>query len=109
MAYSAPKWRRSLKAWIQLGWDSEQRIHTVVICDRENSSDHAIGETLSFSDGSSLAVTAISKDAVPKTISFPPKTVIWLRFQVTESARFNIGLHELQAHRPEAGKGFEEE
>jgi len=75
--------------WIQL-------IRGVRLCDRPNVEDHTEAGTLTFSDGSSVQVSDIANDGSAKTVLFDPKTVRWVRFQVTGGPGPNLGLCEFE-------------
>ncbi|MDG0810466.1 DUF7402 domain-containing protein [Cohnella rhizosphaerae] len=96
--------------WIQLNWPSSQRINKVVLYDRPNMIDSANGGTLTFSDGSSIAVSGIDNSGLGKVVSFPFKLVNWVRFQASGSGP-NVGLAEIEAFGKEAsgGRVFEAE
>jgi hypothetical protein len=92
--------------WIQLNWSSSQKIHKIVLYDRNNLVDAANGGTLSFSDGSTVPVTGLPNDGTGKIFSFPEKTVSWVRFQVSGGSGLNIGLSELQVFLATGGQCF---
>jgi len=94
--------------WIQLDWTNRRKINRIVIRDRENKADHAAGGTLTFSDGSSVVVSGIPNDGSAKSVSFPSKSVTWVRFQVAGGTGPNVGLQEIEVHRakePESDAG----
>ncbi|QIG39446.1 hypothetical protein G5T42_08090 [Microbacterium sp. 4R-513] len=82
--------------WIQLTWPSPKTIDSVVLFDRPNGSDNVRAGTLSFSDGSSIDVTGIDDGGAAKEVTFPPKSVTWVRFTVTGGSGSNNGLSEIQ-------------
>ena len=82
--------------WIQLEWSEDITIRGVRFCDRPNMEDHTEAGTLTFSDGSSVKVTDIPNDSREKTVVFAPKTVCWVRFQVTGGIGPNLGLCEIE-------------
>jgi len=81
--------------WIQLNWSSSQTINQITLNDRVNTSDWIQGGILTFSDGSSIAVTGIPNNGADKTVTFSNKTVSWVRFQATGSTGCN-GLSEFK-------------
>jgi hypothetical protein len=81
--------------WVQMNWTSSQTINTIIFYDRPDSSDWSQGGTLTFSDGSSVTVTGIPNNGAALQVSFPDKTVTWVKFQVTNSSGTN-GLSEMQ-------------
>ncbi|NND35338.1 MAG: glycoside hydrolase family 92 protein [Saprospiraceae bacterium] len=60
--------------------------------------EHTAGGTLFFSDGSEVVVTAIPNDAGVKMITFPPKKVKWVKFQVTDGDGKDLGLSEIEVY-----------
>lgn len=82
--------------WIQLTWATPRTISSVRLYDRVNLSDNANGGTLTFSDGSSLAVSGIPNNGTMLEITFPAKTVTWVKFKVTSGTGPNVGLSEFQ-------------
>lgn len=82
--------------WIELDLHAGRKINRIVLYDRVNLLDNAREGTLTFSDGSSIAVTGIPDDGTAKEIVFKSKVVTWVRFQVTGGSGPRIGLSELQ-------------
>ncbi|WP_169580969.1 MULTISPECIES: discoidin domain-containing protein [Microbacterium] len=82
--------------WIQLDWSSSQAVDRVVLFDRVNATDDINGGTLTFSDGTSVAVTGIDPAGAAKVVTFPEKTVTWVRFQAAGGTGSNNGLSEIQ-------------
>ncbi len=94
--------RGETNPWLLLTWPSTESINRVVIYDRDNAADNANGGTLTFSDGSSIPVTGIPNDGSAKEITFSPKNVTWVRFQVSGGAGPNVGLSEVEVYRYQA-------
>lgn len=86
--------------WIQLTWPDAQRVGQVVLHDRISLSDNANGGTLTFSDGTSVAISGIDTTGVGKVVEFPARTVTWVRFQVNSGTGQNVGLSEFEAFPP---------
>jgi hypothetical protein len=86
--------------WIQLTWTEPKTINKVILYDRPNPTDDATGGTLSFSDGSSIAVTGIPADGAAKELKFENKTVTWVKFQASEGKGSNVGLSEIEVYAP---------
>lgn len=89
-------------ALIKLTWSSPEKIDRVWLFDRPNNLDQVAAGMLLFSDGSTLATGALPDDARQGLeVSFPPKTVKWLVFLVTDVKRGspNIGLSEIAVFR----------
>jgi hypothetical protein len=68
-----------------------------VLYDRNNMIDQINAGTLTFSDGSSIPVSALDNSGLGETIAFTPRTVTWVKFQVTSGAGLNVGLSEFEA------------
>jgi hypothetical protein len=85
-------------AWLQLAWTSAQRVDRVVLHDRPNGSDRVTSGTLTFSDGTTVAVPALTDDGSPVTVTFPARSTTSLRFTVTgtSASTLNVGLAELE-------------
>lgn len=82
--------------WAQLEWDEEVTIERVVLYDRVSPEEHLAGGTLRFSDGSEVSVTGIPNDGSPRSVTFTPRKVKWMRFEATDGAGKNIGLSEIE-------------
>ncbi|WP_163566802.1 discoidin domain-containing protein [Fodinicola feengrottensis] len=84
--------------WIQLNWPTVQTVGSVVLYDRNNLIDWTMGGTLTFSDGSTVAVSGIDNTRLGKVVTFPTRTTTSIRFQVTASGTgsLNNGLSEIQ-------------
>ena len=97
---SVTSWGEMHMPWIQLDWGKEVCIDRVVLYDRVSMDEHTAGGSLIFSDGSEISVTQIPNDGSPKSISFPAKTVTWLRFEATDGngrTRQMVLLHSWRA------------
>lgn len=69
-------------AWVQLAWESEQDIRSVVLHGSMNS-DYAItGGTLEFSDGSSIPVSELPAYGKPLKLDVNLLGITWVRFVV---------------------------
>jgi len=93
-------------AWIQLDWDREYTIDHINLYDRVNLTNNILAATLTFSDGSVIAVDALPNNGWVKEISFKPKTVSWMRLTVTEVSpgTQSVGLSEIEVFTaPEIG------
>ncbi|QGQ99051.1 hypothetical protein EHS13_31330 [Paenibacillus psychroresistens] len=84
--------------WITLTWSSSKTINNIKLYDRPNSTDTINAGTLSFSDGSAIAVGALDNAGAMKDVSFSNKTVTWVKFTVTSGAGTNVGLSEIQVY-----------
>lgn len=92
-------------AWIQLTGSHPATIAQVILHDRPNLTDHILGGTLSFSDGSTVPVGALPNDGTGLTVSFAPRSVSWIRFTVTSAVGQNIGLSEFEVFSSGTGGG----
>lgn len=86
----------SHNAWLQLDFAEPITIEHVVLYDRPNLSDHVLGADLNFSDGSNLKVGALVNEGGAFVLTFSPRTVSWLRFNITNSRGQNSGLAEIE-------------
>jgi len=84
--------------WIKLDWSSAQTVDRVVFYDRPNTSDWAPGGTLTFSDGTTVAVSGIPNDGAARVITFPAKSTTSVTFQVSGGTGPNVGLSEVQVY-----------
>lgn len=82
--------------WIQLDWESPQKIDRVVLYDRPAYNEHIAGGKLIFSDGSMIWVNEIPNDGTAKAIHFEPKKVSWVRFEVTDGKGKDLGFSEIE-------------
>ncbi len=85
-------------AMLRLTWPEEHAVRRVWLFDRPNTLDQITSGMLIFSDGSTLAVSALPDDAKQGLeIQFPPKQTRWMIFAVTgvKPNSPNIGLAEL--------------
>ena len=91
-------------AWAQLSWTTSQSVTRIVIHDRPDASENISAGTLTFSDGSSQAVSALPTNGVGLTVSFPTKNVTWIRFTVNTATGTAAGLAELEVYGPPTSK-----
>ncbi len=80
--------------WAHLEWKEPQAIRGVVLYDRSNAADNLNGGLLTFSDGSSLRVTGLATWGEARLLTFPWKSVTWVRFQAEGGTGTNGGLAE---------------
>ena len=87
-------------SFITLNWSPPQTLSSVRLYDRPNTSDQVTAGTLTFSDGSSVAVPALSNGGGQVTVSFTDRATTSLRFTVTSvsTTTANVGLAEIQAY-----------
>ena len=87
-------------SWLTLNWPAPVLVNRVVLFDRPNSSDQVTAGTISFSDGSSVAVGALPNGGAAAAVSFTGRTVQSLTFRVTgvSASTANVGLAEIQVY-----------
>src|SRR6267143_21779 len=83
-------------AWIQLGWPSPVSVAQVNLHDRPHWAENVLAGTLSFSDGTSIAVGALPSNGKVLPVTFSPKTVTWVRFTIDQAEGTAAGLSEIQ-------------
>ncbi|HMK74527.1 MAG TPA: PIG-L family deacetylase, partial [Myxococcaceae bacterium] len=83
-------------AWIQLTWASPVRVAQVNLSDRIDPNDNVLAGTLSFSDGSTIAVGALDPVGKPMQVTFAPKTVTWVKFTLDQVSGYTPGLSEME-------------
>ncbi|MCF7553813.1 PIG-L family deacetylase [Pseudonocardia sp. WMMC193] len=89
---------------LELSWPAPVTLDRIVLCDRPNAADQVLSGTLTFSDGSTVAVGALVNTGEPTVVDFPARTVDRVRFTVdtvSDSTRA-VGLAEIQALGPRA-------
>lgn len=91
-------WGQINYPWIQLDWDSIRNINKIILYDRPTEESHIAGGILKFSDGSKIDVLQIPNDGTPKVISFPSKSVEWVRFEVTDADGVGLGFSEIEIY-----------
>ena len=88
--------------WVQLNWEAPRKIRRIMLFDRENPDHNATAATLTFSDGSSIAVDSIPADGDARVVDFVEKTVTWARYSINASAGDQPGLAEFVVLGPSA-------
>lgn len=88
--------RGELNPWVQLNWEEPLTADEIVLYDRANLVDNANAGTLTFSDGTSVAVSGLPQDGSPKTVEFELKTFEWVRFQIEGGTGSNLGMSEIE-------------
>ncbi|GAA3337461.1 hypothetical protein GCM10017714_04600 [Curtobacterium pusillum] len=85
--------------WYQLDWTAPVSLQRIVQNDRPNSADQITSGTLTFSDGSQVAVGALPNDGTARTIDFAARNVTWVRLTTTgvSASTINVGLAEVRA------------
>src|SRR6185436_10575806 len=83
-------------AWVQLNWSTPVSVAQVNLYDRPLAGENVLAGTLSFSDGTSIAVGALPADGKLLPVTFAPKTVTWIRFTIDQAAGTAAGLSEIE-------------
>jgi LmbE family N-acetylglucosaminyl deacetylase len=83
-------------AWIKLTWPSSVTTSQVILYGRTDGTDNVLSGTLTFSDGSSVAVGALPVGGAGYPINFASKTITWMQFTVNSAQGKNIGLSEIE-------------
>ncbi|WP_339893489.1 GH92 family glycosyl hydrolase [uncultured Algibacter sp.] len=89
-------WGANKLPWIQLDWNKERTINSIVLYDRPSLEEHTAGGVLKFSDGSIIRVNTIPNNGGPKKVTFPSKTIKWVKFDTTDGEGLNLGLSEIE-------------
>ncbi len=94
-------------SWLEIGYGTPVVLTKVVLYDRPNTSDQATAGTLTFSDGSSVPVGALTNSGAGVTVSFPARAVTSVRFTATavSASTVNVGLAEIEVWGSPAGSG----
>jgi alpha-glucosidase (family GH31 glycosyl hydrolase) len=95
-------------AWVRMTWPTTQTIRSIVLYDRINANDQITAGTLSFSDGSTVAVGTLRNQPLSApshgadVITFAAKHVTWVKLTVTAvaPATENVGLAEMAVYGP---------
>ncbi|MCL2515528.1 MAG: hypothetical protein FWF16_06225, partial [Microbacteriaceae bacterium] len=86
-----------------------QTIDRVYLYDRPNQYDQITGGTLTFSDGSTVAVPSLANDGTATIVTFPARATTSLLLTVTSvsATTQNVGLAEIEAYNgdPNAPSG----
>jgi hypothetical protein len=82
-------------AWIRLTWDRAATVTEVALYDRRSLADNVLSGTLSFADGSTIAVPALPPNGDPWHVTFAPKTVHWVLFRIDRAEGRHAGLAEI--------------
>ena len=87
---------------LTLTWNTPQTINRIALYDRPNEVDQILAGTLTFDDGTSLAVGALPNDGkTPLELKFAPKTIKSVVFQITaaKAGTEHNGLSEIAVYR----------
>jgi len=85
-------------SWLQLSWPTPVTVNSAVLYDRPNTDDQVTAGTLSFSDGSTVAVPALDNAGAARTVTFAARATTGVLFTATSvsNSTINVGLAELQ-------------
>ena len=85
-------------AWVQLTFPQPVKTDTIVLYDRPNANDQVLSGTLTFSDGTTVAVGALDNTGKATTVRFTARLTTSVRFTVNtvSTTTVNVGLAELQ-------------
>ncbi|GAA0537581.1 hypothetical protein GCM10010172_18700 [Paractinoplanes ferrugineus] len=85
-------------SWLKLDWKSPRTMTRVVLYDRPNTNDQITGATLTFDNGDTVAVPALTNNGAATTVTFPEHTTSSLVLTVTSvsTTTANVGLAEIQ-------------
>jgi hypothetical protein len=87
--------------WIQLDWKGKRNISKVRLYDRVNTRDQVLSGTLTFSDGSNVAIGRLQNDGqYGSFVTFPTKNITWVKFTIDKvrNGTVNAGLGEIEAY-----------
>lgn len=86
-------------SWLQLDFPEPESIDRVALYDRPNSDDQIVAATLTFSDGSQVAVPELDNTGAATTVTFAPRAVTSVRLTVSavSDPTVNVGLAEFEA------------
>jgi LmbE family N-acetylglucosaminyl deacetylase len=94
-------------SWLKLAWSSPVTLTTIILHDRPNSNDQITSATLTFSNGTQIAVGALPNDGAPLTVKVPSisTTSLTLTVNSVSSSTQNVGLAEIEAWTPTGNSG----
>lgn len=90
----------TVPSWVQLDWTSKYRMRTIYLFSPANPLNKVTSGKLTFSDGTSVTVGAVSQGGTAINLGTAGKTVNWVRFTITGTS-FNllsasVGLAEIK-------------
>jgi predicted naringenin-chalcone synthase len=87
-------------SYLELTFPTAVDLNRVVLFDRPNAADQITAGTLTFSDGTTVAVPSLDNAGTATTVNFTARSTTSLRLTVTtvSGTTRNIGLSELQAY-----------
>lgn len=81
---------------ITLSWDEPHEIDRIVISDRLDGDSNVNAGVLTFSDGTSMEVTGVPTDGSDHEVRFEPRSVTWVKFEITGGTGSHVGLNEFE-------------
>ena len=82
--------------WIQMDWESPQKINRVVIYDRPTEEEDIASIKLIFSDGSIHYMRRLSSNGNGNEIRFDTKTIEWMKIEATDGDGKDVGFSEIE-------------
>src|SRR5690606_12998581 len=82
--------------WIQMNWDSPQKINRIVVYDRPTEKEDIASLKLIFSDGSEHYMRRLSGIGNGNELKFDTKTIDWIKFEATDAEGKDVGLSEIE-------------
>ena len=94
-------------SFLKLTWPSPVTLARVVLHDRPNVNDQVTSGRLTFSDGSTLNVGALTNNGTEVSVVFPAKTTTTLLFTIltVSATTVNVGLAEIETFTSGGGQG----
>ena len=89
-------------SWVSVAFDAPVALSRILIADSAGLDGHVELARLLFSDGSEIAVDALSDNGAPSVIEFPTKTVSSFKLEIQRATGVNFGIAELAAYGPVA-------
>lgn len=86
-------------AWVKVEWPEPRTISGLLVYDRPNRDDQVLAATVTFDDGSSVAIGELVNDGkTPAKVAFPARKVKSLTFRVDKvsASTRNAGVAEIE-------------
>ncbi len=83
-------------AWLNLTWPQSYVINKIVLFDMPNLNEQILDGTLTFSDGTSIAIGPLTNSGSGDIFTFPAKRANSVKLTVNQANGSNIGLAEIQ-------------
>ncbi len=83
-------------AWLNLSWPQYYIVNKIVLFDMPNLNEQILSATVSFSDGSTIAVGPLTNSGSGDEYTFPAKRTNSLKLTVGQANGSSIGLAEIQ-------------